>query len=126
MEKYLKVGKISSIYGKEVLVEREFYRQGLIFKDEEAYRCRPDAVCYVPELSDATYTAKDFLELCNGQQEFADELFDEVDWQHPESLLEDLMVNSEWVICPGCGRLVDYDNEANDTICPGCGTAIEE
>ena len=46
MSKFLKIGSYTS------KLMREYYRQGWIFKDEEAFLNRPDAVCYVPELSD--------------------------------------------------------------------------
>ena len=33
-------------------IQREFYGQGYIVKDEPAFLSQPDRVCYVPELSD--------------------------------------------------------------------------
>lgn len=39
------------------VIEREYYGQGMIFKDEEAYKEHPEQVCYVPELSDSIYTS---------------------------------------------------------------------
>lgn len=92
----LKIGSIEDNDG-EYIIHREFYRQGMIFKDEEAYKFHKDQPCYSPELSDSVYTGNDFLELCNCQQDLADELFEGVDWQHPESLKEDWFVNGEWV-----------------------------
>lgn len=121
----LKVGSIEEKDG-EYVIDREYYRQGRIFKDEDAYRNRKDEPCYVPELSDSVYTGNDFLEMCNGQQEFADELFEGVDWQHPESLMQDWFVNNEWLICEGCGKLVDYGDGCNDKKCPNCGRSVEE
>lgn len=112
--------------GKIIKLEREYYGQGMIFKSWSAYKDRPTEPCYVPELSDSVYTARDFLEICNNQKEFADELFDGCDWQHPESLQEDWMRNNEWVECSGCGRLVNYGDGSNDTECPDCGTKVNE
>lgn len=86
----LKIGSIEDNDG-EYIIHREFYRQGMIFKDEEAYKFHKDQPCYSPELSDSVYTGNDFLELCNCQQDLADELFEGVDWQHPESLKEGLV-----------------------------------
>ena len=118
--------KIGSIENKndEYIIHREFYRQGMIFKDEEEYRLHKGQPCYSPELSDSVYTGNDFLELCNCQQEFADELFDGVDWQHPESLMEDWLVNNEWAICEGCGKLINYGDGYNDNKCLNCGKEI--
>lgn len=86
----LKIGSIEDNDG-EYIHHREFYRQGMIFKDEEVYKFHKDQPCYSPELSDSVYTGNDFLELCNCQQDLADELFEGVDWQHPESLKEGLV-----------------------------------
>lgn len=121
---YLVVGKYTpeDVEGDmPEVIEREYYGQGMIFKDEEAYKNHPDRVCYVPELSDSTYTREDFLNLCDGNVEMADELFDNCDWQHPESLLEDWIVNGEWERCERCGVLFDcqrYDS------CTNCGNPV--
>ena len=61
--------------GKESVIEREYFGQGWIVKDEEAFLLYPELVCYVPELYDNTYTRQDFLDMCNGQEEFATMLF---------------------------------------------------
>lgn len=122
----LKVGELKLDEHENILIlNREFYQQGNIFKDEDAYRNRKSEPCYVPELSDSVYTGEDFLNICNGQQEFADELFDGVDWQHPESLKEDWIVNNEWVVCDGCGKLVNYGDGCNDKKCSNCGKKVE-
>lgn len=112
--------------GGIITLERKWYGQGAVFKSWDAYHNRPADPCYVPELSDTVYTAQSFLELCNDQQEFADELFDGVDWQHPESLMEDWLREDEWIRCPGCGNLVNYGSGFNDTTCPECGRKIGE
>ena len=72
--------------GKIMELEREYFRQGMVFKDFEAYYNRTNDPCYVPELSDAVYTADSFLDMSNGQKEMADEFFEACDRQHPESL----------------------------------------
>mgnify|MGYP006922384709 CR=1 FL=1 len=43
---------------KGEVIKREFYGQGMIFKSDEAFYDwqHPDRVCYIPELSDSTYT----------------------------------------------------------------------
>lgn len=121
---YLVVGKYTpeDVEGDmPEVIEREHYGHGMIFKDEEAYKNHADRVCYVPELSDSTYTREDFLNLCDENVEMADELFDNCDWQHPESLLEDWIVNGEWERCERCGVLFDcqrYDR------CTNCGNPV--
>lgn len=119
----LKVGSIEEV-GGERTIHREWYEQGFIFKDEEAYRFHKDKPCYVPELSDQIYTGNDFLKLCNGQGEFADELFEYVDWEHPESAIDDWVVNGEWVKCKRCGKFVNYGDGCNDTKCIFCGWEV--
>lgn len=111
--------------GEIIRLEKSFYGQGIVFKSWDAYENRPSAPCYVPELSDTVYTAENFLQICKGQKNFADELFAGVDWQHPESLMADWIYNNEWLECPNCGILVDYGDNSNDTICPHCGTKVE-
>lgn len=94
---YLKVGRYTagnSKNGVSELIERDFYGQGMVVKDEEAYldADHPHRICYIPELSDSLYTRQDFLDMCKGQREFADELFYACDWQHPESLMNDWII----------------------------------
>ena len=107
-------------------LQREFFEQGWIYKDWEAFRNHPDESCYVPELSDKVYTAKDFLRICKGQEEFAEQLFGVVDWQHPDSLMDEWMRNNEWVECPNCRSLVNYGDGSNDKDCPVCGVRVGE
>lgn len=110
--------------GKVLVIEREYFRQGMVFKDFEAYYNRTNDPCYVPELSDAVYTADSFLDMCNGQKEMADELFEACDWQHPESLKEDWINNEEWKECEECGKIFSCDDIK--IVCPHCGRIYEE
>ena len=75
--------------GKPEIIDRDYYRQGWIFKDEDAFQNRPDDVCYIPELSDEKYTRNDILKILAGDEELAKTMFEELDWQHPESLTDD-------------------------------------
>ena len=115
---YLKVGHYTPATDEtDAFIEREFYGQGYIFKDEEAYDTSFDKVCYVPELSDTAYTHQSFLDMMDGQEILAKDLFDRVDWQHPETLLEDDYVNGDYDNCSKCGRMFAcYDK----TECPHC------
>ena len=45
--------------GKITELQKEFFRQGWIFKDEEAFRDRPKEPCYVPVLSNTVYKGKE-------------------------------------------------------------------
>lgn len=67
---------------------KEFYRQGYIYKNFQNFE-RKRGVCYVPELSDKEYTYDDFLALCGGNHTLAEFVFEIVDWQHPETVVEE-------------------------------------
>jgi hypothetical protein len=106
---------------KPSVISRDYYVQGYIYKDEEAFENRPNDVCYVPELSDTLYTRNDFLDLCDGNEDYAKELFLTVDWQHPETLLEEWYVNEEIDNCPHCGYMYNaYDTWVSETLAPIC------
>lgn len=129
-KEYLKVGEYipeNEASGTPEVIDRDYYRQGWIFKDEEAYcdKEHSERVCYIPELSDSLYTRQNFLDMCNGQEEFAKELFYACDWQQPETLMDEWIRESEWVICSKCEKLINYGQGSNDTTCPHCGLKIE-
>lgn len=84
--------------GNVVKVDREYFQQGYIFKDDDAFENRPDDVCYVPELSDTLYTKRDFVNIAYGNEDLAKDLFETVDWQSPESLLTEWEFDS-YVLC---------------------------
>lgn len=121
--KPLLIGECLEISEDEYEVHREWYRQGWIFKDEDAFLNHPDKPCYVPELSHSIYTGQEIRELCNNQENFARELFEALDWQHAQSCIDDWVANGEWCFCPGCGHL--YDCEENEK-CPECGEPYEK
>lgn len=102
--------------GKIVMLERKWFRQGYIYKNPNAYYNNKSAVCYVPEMSNSIYTGKDFLDMCNGQTEIADHVFDAVDWQHPESYLDE-QGDEDLCVCK-CGKW--YWSYGTDK-CPYCG-----
>lgn len=119
-KKYLKVGTyVPETEEKEAVIQREYYRQGWIFKDEEAFLSHADQVCYVPELSDGAYTRQDFMALCNGQEDFATECFRAVDWQCPGTWVDEQYREDEWGYCPVCGKIYDMAGEV--CACPVCG-----
>ena len=106
----MKIGKIIKVNKDEngnilsIEVEKEHsgtHNNGYIFKDFEAYERGLDEICYVPEYCSVNennetldfYTHRDFLELCGGQEEIASMLFEMVDWQYPETLIEELFEN---------------------------------
>lgn len=122
----LLIGSYSPENGsKPEIIDRDYYRQGWIFKDEDAFQNRPDDVCYIPELSDEKYTRNDILKILAGDEEQAKTMFKELDWQHPESLLEDWKANGEIAWCPHCAGYVQTYGEEIEK-CPVCGTELED
>ena len=121
---YLKIGSYTpETEDTEAVIDRGYYRQGWIVKDEEAFRIHPDRVCYVPELSDTAYTREDYMGLCNEQEKFAAECFYAVDWQHPETWIDEQYKYDEWGRCERCQQI--YDMGGEPCPCPICGTPPE-
>lgn len=116
----VKIGSYTpAVPGRKEIIDRGCSSQGMIFKDSAAYAKSLDQVCYIPELTDSKYTHQDFLDLCNGQEEFASILFNDVDWQHPETALDENIINGEWIQCDHCQTLFDYEIR-NTHQCPNC------
>lgn len=104
--KYLKVGEVKIIDG-HTFVKPGYIDDGFafgdIFKDEEVYNKDWGAVCYVPEQGfdndekDADdfyyvtgYTHNELLDLCGGNRELCDYLFEKLMWACPETYLNEL------------------------------------
>lgn len=99
----LKVGNyVPPSSGQEAMIERGWYGQGWVFKDEDAFLNHPDKVCYIAELSDVCYTRNDLLEMCSGQEKLAEEIFYMCDWASPETVLEETLdeIDDDYL---GCG-----------------------
>lgn len=113
------IGRHASAAGQAIeLIERAYYRQGMIYKNTEAYIKNPDAVCYIPELSDSKYTHRNFLAMCNEQEEISEEVFEAVDWKHPETYIQEQLAAEEITICEQCGKWY-WSYDVNK--CPLCG-----
>ena len=63
------------------------------FRSETNFKLHPDRICYIPENWDFDdgfgYTGNDFLALCDGNIQKAQALFDQCEWQHPETILDE-------------------------------------
>ena len=124
-ESYLKIGSYTpETEDQEAVIDRGYYRQGWIIKDEEAFRLHPEQVCYVPELSNEGYTRQDFLAMCNGQEELAEFLFEMVDWQSPETLKSELLATYEIDFCTLLKKY--YFMQGEQIPCPICEANPEE
>ncbi len=72
--------------------EKTDTENGYCFKDAQAFENKK-GICYIPELTDEKYTYKDFMEIAKGNKNLAHTLFCMVDWQHPETLLDEFENN---------------------------------
>lgn len=119
----LQIGRYTAPQGgRPAIIQREFYGQGYIFKDEAAFLSHPDKVCYVPELSDTAYTHNDLLALCDGQEQLAQRCFDCLNWQSPTTWVDEQFIFGEWVRCEKCHRVYDAEDNA---ACPHCKGGVE-
>jgi hypothetical protein len=106
------VGKILRIEGDmEEYVAFEYLNQGWFYKDSEAFE-KGSGICYIPEYAvdefggkmvaletlnffrmidiKDKYTYTDFMNLVGNNHGKAKVLFEMLDWQHPESLYQEL------------------------------------
>lgn len=79
--------------------KKDWYRQGWIFKDEEAFLFKPDECCYIAESDypndEKHYTRTDIVQICRGDVEVATMIFYMLDWQHPETLYDEYIRENE-------------------------------
>lgn len=128
---YLKIGSSTPANkDHEAIIDREWYSQGFVVKDEETFLKFPDKPCYIPELSDDVYTRNDLIALCAGNEELATQIFYALDWQSPSTELEQLCMDGELGWCPDCKKyyelpIMECDVEVNTEKCPLCGTPLE-
>ena len=59
-------------------------------KDYKAFE-QQSGTCYIPEAEDVEYTYSDLLDMCHNNSALASNMFDLLEWQHPETLFD------EWV-----------------------------
>ena len=94
MKQFLMIGnRVDGIYNKE------WYRQGFVYKDEEAFLYDQDKVCYIAEDDypnvEKRYTRKDIVRICKGDVKMAQIVFYLLDWQHPETVYDELCAEEE-------------------------------
>lgn len=76
--------------------ELEWSGQGYIYKNFEAFLNKTDEICYIPEYGvdeegniEVSYTYKDFIKLATDSELTAEGLFNIVDWQTVEVLIDE-------------------------------------
>ena len=79
--------------------EKDWYRQGFVYKDEEAFLFSPKDVCYIAEddypNEEKQYTRTDIVRICDGNVALATIIFYMLDWQHPETLYDEYIRENE-------------------------------
>lgn len=113
------VGYITSDEDGTPCIKRGESSCGMIFKDWETFHENPGAPCYMPVLSDRTYTGDDFFDLAGGNQEIAVLIFQTCNGIFPETILDDLTRAGITDYCRSCGKL--YLRDEKFTPCPECG-----
>jgi hypothetical protein len=86
------VGNYNMITGEFI---RDFSGQGWFYMDCDAFFNKTNEICYIPELFDTHYTYMDFLKIARNNEYLALYLFTTVDWQSPETLFNDLLIDGE-------------------------------
>lgn len=66
-------------------------------------------VCYVPELGDRKYTYEDFVEIAKGNIDYATLLFSRCTWQHPETLVDEDLMEGEIIEEGDTFKLVHHE-----------------
>lgn len=90
------IGKIKlNKYGEVIEIEREWHEQGHVYKNYNGID-KPDMICYIPEMSDSLYTFNDIIELCDNNVDFATTIFEELNWQSPEVLIEEFIQDYDY------------------------------
>jgi DNA-directed RNA polymerase subunit RPC12/RpoP len=102
-------------------IKKGLSSQGEVYKSYPAFYNKTNETCYVGELNDFEYTYKDFLDLANGNEEIAKHIFDTVDWQSPQTYLEEMLEYNDVGECSKCGKLI-YLSDEDETVCPFCST----
>lgn len=77
---------------RDYLIDEKLAQKEIDFNDNEK-------VIYTPENWDDDekegYTGQDFLELCDGDLELAQRIYDACEWQHPETILDEMSRDDE-------------------------------
>ena len=75
-------------------------------KELNLFLSKSKEVCYIPEAEDSEYTWFDFVHIAKGNEELARIIFDLCDWQHPETVFEELFMEGE---IDGEGNIIKQD-----------------
>jgi hypothetical protein len=80
-------------------------------KDEKAFTAK-SGICYVPEAGDQAYTHQAIMIIAKQNEALAKVLFDLAEWQHIETIFEELVREEEIDVQ---GNFVDQDNLEPET-----------
>lgn len=81
----------------EDVIPSEWIGQGSGFKTYDWENVDLDEIVYIPECAytsestdmELVYSKKDFIDICNGDEQLAITIHDAVDWQCPETLYDE-------------------------------------
>ena len=63
-------------------------------KDYAAFE-KQEGVCYIPESEDSVYYYSDLMSICGNNTVLVNNMFDQLDCQHPETLFEEWLMEGE-------------------------------
>lgn len=101
-------------------VSKHFYRQEYVYKNSKEFMIKSDNPCYVSEGRDAKYTYSDFISLSSGNEDIANLVFNSLDWQSPEGVVQEWHGNNELFICKSC-NLPNEGDGSQIQFCKYCG-----
>jgi hypothetical protein len=89
-------------------------------KDKNIFDSEMDLICY-STLDGDNYTRRQFIEICKGQVNIAEIIFNECDWQHPETYLTEVIESGLMAECEKCGKIfVTHNEDAEESFCQDC------
>lgn len=112
-------------FAKRKLIE-EFGARPNAKYDVDAYKNSMHEICYIPENAESEadeYSHSRLLALVHGDSNLCDQLFSILEWQFPETLIDENLRDGLWGECEACGRYYDTKDE-EVTECPCCYTPL--
>ena len=85
------VGSYLTVGRNQYIIRKEYSGQGYHFKSIDNFYHHKKLPCYSAEYQeiDEYYTAEEILTLADGNENLATDLFETVDWQHIETLMDE-------------------------------------
>lgn len=96
-------------------------------RDNDAFYKDYHSICYVPENAESNkdqYSRSRLLALVHGDESLCTQLFETLEWQFPETLIDENVRDGLWGKCEACGRYHDTEDKEM-TECPHCHSVLK-